>query len=112
MNQLNRHDIIGHLGANPDFKELDNGAVAYLSVCTNESWTDKATGEKKHSQQWHKVVLWNKLATLANEYTRKGSQVFISGPSRVREWEDTYGVKHNVTEIHATEMQLLDKKQG
>ena len=77
----------------------NGGAVANLSIATSESWADKQTGEKKELTEWHRVVLFGKLAEVAGEYLRKGSQVYIEGKLRTRKWQDQAGVERYSTEI-------------
>ena len=98
---LNKVEIIGNLGADPEVRYMQNGnAVANLSIATTESWKDKQTGEKKELTEWHRVVLFGKLAEIAGEYLRKGSKVFIEGGLRTRKWTDQAGVERYTTEIN------------
>jgi single-strand DNA-binding protein len=101
--------IIGSLGADPEVRYMPSGgAVANLSVATNESWTDKQTNEKKELTEWHRIVLYKNLAEIAGKYLRKGSSVFIEGRLRTRKWADQNGVERYTTEIIASEMKMLD----
>ena len=94
---VNRVTILGNLGNDPEVKYTASGsAIANLTVATSESWNDKATGEKKEATEWHRVVLFGKLA---GEYLRKGSQVYIEGQLRTRKWTDNAGVEKYTTEI-------------
>lgn len=98
---LNKVEIIGNLGADPEVRYMPSGgAVANLSIATTESWKDKATGEKKEQTEWHRVVIFGKLAEVAGEYLRKGSKVFIEGALRTRKWTDQQGVERYTTEIN------------
>lgn len=98
---LNKVEIIGNLGADPEVRYLQNGgAVANLNIATSESWKDKTTGEKKEQTEWHRVVIFGKLAEVAGEYLRKGSKVFIEGSLRTRKWQDQAGVDRYTTEIN------------
>ena len=87
------------------------GAVTNLSIATTDTWKDKASGEKRENTEWHRVVFFNRLAEIAGEYLRKGSQVYIEGNLRTRSWEDN-GVKKYSTEIVAREMQMLGSRAG
>lgn len=98
---LNKVELIGNLGADPELRYLQNGgAVANLNIATSESWKDKTTGEKKEQTEWHRVVIFGKLAEVASEYLRKGSKVFIEGSLRTRKWQDQAGVERYTTEIN------------
>ena len=98
---LNKVEIIGNLGADPEVRYMPSGgAVANLSIATTESWKDKTTGEKKEQTEWHRVVIFGKLAEVAGEYLRKGSKVFIEGALRTRKWTDQQGVERYTTEIN------------
>lgn len=97
---VNRVTILGNLGNDPEVKYTNSGsAIANLTVATSESWNDKATGEKKEMTEWHRVVLFGKLAEVAGEYLRKGSQVYIEGQLRTRKWTDQSGQEKYTTEI-------------
>lgn len=97
---LNKVELIGNLGADPELRYLQNGgAVANLNIATSESWKDKTTGEKKEKTEWHRVVIFGKLAEIAGEYLRKGSKVFIEGALQTRKWQDQAGVDRYTTEI-------------
>lgn len=112
---VNRVAILGNLGNDPEVKYTASGsAIANLTVATSESWNDKATGEKKENTEWHRVVLFGKLAEVAGEYLRKGSQVYIEGQLRTRKWTDNAGVEKYTTEIVVGMngvMQMLGGKQ-
>lgn len=98
---LNKVELIGNLGADPEVRYMPSGgAVANLSIATTESWKDKTTGEKKELTEWHRVVIFGKLAEIAGEYLRKGSKVFIEGGLRTRKWQDQAGVERYTTEIN------------
>lgn len=98
---LNKVELIGNLGADPEVRYMTSGgAVANLSIATTESWKDKTTGEKKEQTEWHRVVIFGKLAEVAGEYLRKGSKVFIEGGLRTRKWTDQQGVERYTTEIN------------
>ena len=106
MSGLNKVMIIGRLGGDPEVRYTQDGAaVANFSVATSESWKDKSD-EKVEKTEWHKVVAWKRLAEICGEYLKKGKEVYIEGKLQTRSWEKD-GVKHYMTEIHATYMQML-----
>lgn len=102
---VNKCIILGRVGNDPEVKYSASGsAIANLSVATSEQWKDKQTGEKKEQTEWHRVVIFGKLAEVAAEYLRKGSQVYIEGQLRTRKWTDSNGVDKYTTEIFITQM--------
>ena len=102
---VNKCIILGTLGNDPEVKYSASGsAIANLSVATSEQWKDKQTGEKKEQTEWHRVVIFGKLAEVAGEYLRKGSQVYIEGQLRTRKWTDSDGVDKYTTEIAIPQM--------
>lgn len=102
---VNKVIIVGTLGSDPEVKYSASGsAIANLSVATSEQWKDKQTGEKKEQTEWHRVVIFGKLAEVAGEYLRKGSQVYIEGQLRTRKWTDSNGVDRYATEIVIPQM--------
>ncbi|MEL0569344.1 single-stranded DNA-binding protein [Citrobacter werkmanii] len=113
---VNKVILVGNLGQDPEVRYLPNGgAVANITLATSESWRDKATGEMKEQTEWHRVVLFGKLAEVASEYLRKGSQVYIEGQLRTRKWTDQSGVEKYTTEVLVNvggTMQMLGGKQG
>ncbi|EFP2800269.1 single-stranded DNA-binding protein [Salmonella enterica] len=97
---LNKVMLIGNLGQDPEVRYLPNGnAVAMLSLATSDTWKDKQTGEQKDRTEWHRVVIYGKLAEIAGEYLRKGSQVYIEGELRTRKWTDQSGQERYTTEV-------------
>ena len=97
---INKVVLIGRLGKDPEVRYIPNGgAVANLQLATSESWRDKQTGEMREQTEWHRVVLFGKLAEVAGEYLRKGAQVYIEGQLRTRSWDDNNGVTRYITEI-------------
>ena len=105
---LNRAQIIGNLGTEPEMRALASGmAVCRLSVATSESWNDKNTGEAREETEWHRITLWGKLAEIASHYLHKGDKVFIEGKIRTRKWQDQSGQDRYSTEIHADNMLML-----
>ena len=110
---VNKVIIVGNLGGDPETRYMPSGAaVTNLTVATNESWKDKQTGEQKERTEWHKVAMFNRLAEIAAEYLRKGSQVYIEGKLRTRKWQDQNGNDRWTTEIIADEMQMLGGRGG
>ena len=108
MNGINSVHVVGHLGQDPDARYMPSGtAVTNLSVATSESWTDKETGEKKESTEWHRVAMFGRVAEVAAEYLRKGSLVYLAGKLRTRKWQDKDGNDRYTTEIIADQMQML-----
>jgi len=108
MASVNKAIIVGNLGRDPETRFLpDGGAVATLSIATTDSWKDKSTGEKKEQTEWHRVVFFGKLAEIAGEYLKKGSQVYIEGSLRTRKWQDKDGQERYTTEIRADTLQML-----
>lgn len=97
---VNKVILVGHLGQDPEVRYMpDSTAVTTLSVATSETWRDKQTGENRENTEWHRVVLFGKLAEVAGEYLRKGSQVYIEGQLRTRKWTDTNGIERWTTEV-------------
>lgn len=102
---VNKVIIVGTIGNDPEVKYSASGSsIANLSVATSEQWKDKQTGEKKEQTEWHRVVIFGKLAEIAGEYLRKGSQVYIEGQLRTRKWTDRNGVDKYTTEIVIPQM--------
>ena len=110
---INKVILVGNLGADPETRYMPSGsAVTNLSVATSESWKDKQTGEQKDRTEWHKVVMFDRLAEIAAEYLRKGSQVYIEGKLQTRKWQDRDGNDRWTTEIRANEMKMLGGRGG
>jgi len=110
---INKVIIVGNLGQDPETRALPSGkAVTNLRIATSESWKDKQTGEQREQTEWHSVVMFDRLAEIAAEYLRKGSQVYIEGRLRTRKWQDKEGKDRYTTEITANEMQMLGSRGG
>ena len=111
---VNKVIIVGNMGADPEMRYTASGAaVANLNVATSEEWKDKQTGEKKGSTEWHRVVMFGKLAEIAGEYVKKGQQIYLEGKLQTRKWQGQDGQDRYTTEIVANEMQMLGgKPQG
>ncbi len=105
---VNKAIIVGTLGQDPEIKYTASGsAVVNVSVATNESWKDKQTGEAQERTEWHRIVMFNKLAEIAAQYLKKGSQAYFEGRIQTRKWQDQSGNDRYSTEIVANEMQML-----
>ncbi len=110
---INKVILVGNIGGDPETRYMPSGsAVTNITVATNETWKDKQTGEKKERTEWHRVALFNRLAEVAAEYLRKGSQVYIEGKLRTRKWQGKDGQDRYTTEIIASEMQMLGGRGG
>ena len=107
---INKVILVGNLGQDPEVKYTAGGdAVTTLSIATSDSWKDKDTGQDQERTEWHRVVLWRRLAEIAGEYLNKGSKVYVEGQLRTRKWEQE-GQTRYTTEIVARELQFLDSK--
>jgi len=110
---INKVILIGNLGADPETRAMPSGTtVANLRVATSESWRDKQTGEQQERTEWHRVALFGRLAEVAGEYLRKGSQVYIEGSLRTRKWQDKQGNERYSTEIIGNDLQMLGGRGG
>ena len=110
---INKVIIVGNLGADPDSRAMPSGnAVTNISVATSESWNDRETGEKKEKTEWHRVVFFNRLAEIAAQYLKKGSQVYVEGKLQTRKWEDKEGNERWTTEVVANQMQMLGDRMN
>ena len=110
---VNKVILVGNLGKDPETRYMPNGkAVTNFSIATSESWKDKQTGEQREQTEWHNIVMYDRLAEIAAEYLRKGSQVYVEGRLRTRKWQDKEGRDRYTTEINANEMQMLGSRAG
>src|SRR5579863_10369612 len=111
---VNKVILIGNLGRDPEMRYTPAGvAIANFTIATSEMWKDKQTGENQEKTEWHRIVLYQRLAEIAGEYLRKGSKVFIEGRLQTRKWQDkTSGQDRYTTEIIGDNMQMLDSKGG
>ena len=113
---VNKVILVGNVGQDPEVRYMPNGgAVANLTLATSESWRDKQTGETKEKTEWHRVVLFGKLAEITGEYVKKGSQIYIEGALQTRKWTDQAGVEKYTTEVVVNvggTMQMLGGRQG
>lgn len=109
---INKVILIGNLGSDPDARYMPNGnAVTSITVATSETWKDKQTGEQQERTEWHRVVMFNRLAEITAEYTRKGHKVYVEGSLRTRKWQDQTGQDRYTTEVVASEMQRLNSPE-
>jgi len=105
---INKVILVGNLGQDPEVKYMPNGnAVCNITVATSESWKDKNSGEMQERTEWHRVVFFRRLAEIAGEYLKKGSQVYLEGRLQTRKWQDQQGQDRYTTEIVADNMQML-----
>jgi len=113
MASVNKVIIVGNLGADPETKYLPSGdAVTNIRVATTDKWKDKTSGEMKEATEWHRIAFFGRLATIAGEYLKKGSQVYVEGSLRTRKWQDKDGQDRYSTEIRADVMQMLGRREG
>ena len=113
MASINKVILVGNLGADPETKYLPSGdAVTNIRVATTDRWKDKASGEMKEATEWHRIAFFGRLAEVAGEYLRKGSQVYIEGRIRTRKWQDKEGQDRYSTEIVGDVMQMLGSRSG
>ena len=113
MAGINKVIIVGRLGNDPEIRTMPNGeAVANISVATSETWTDKNTGERRETTEWHRIVFYRRQAEVVGEYLRKGSQVYVEGRLRTRKWQDQNGQDRYTTEIQGDVMQMLDSRNA
>jgi len=113
---INKVILLGHLGKNPDLKYMTNGSpVTHLTLATTESWKDRQSGNKQERTEWHRIVIFGKLAEIANQYLCKGSLVYIEGQLQTRKWTDNMGHTRYTTEVIVNNMngtiQMLDRKE-
>lgn len=111
MATLNKVTLIGYLGHNPEIRYTASGdPVAHVTLATTETWKDKATGEKKEATEWHRIVLYRKLAEIVGQYLKKGSHVYIEGRLQTRKWTAKDGTDRSTTEIIADDMRMLGSR--
>lgn len=110
---INKVILVGNLGADPETRYSANGAaITNIRIATTEAWRDKQSGEMQERTEWHRVVFFSRLAEIAGEYLRKGSQVYIEGRLQTRKWQDQSGQDRYTTEVVANEMQMLGSRGG
>jgi len=110
---VNKVILVGNCGKDPETRYMPSGgAVTNISIATSEGWKDKQTGESKEKTEWHNIVFFNRLAEIAGEYLKKGSQIYVEGKLQTRKWQDKSGNDRYTTEIVANEMQMLGSRSG
>lgn len=113
MASVNKVILIGNLGKDPEVRYMPSGeAVTNITVATTDTWKDKNSGDKKEATEWHRVVFFRKLAEIAGQYLKKGSQVYIEGSLKTRKWQGQDGQDRYTTEIVADTMQMLGRREG
>jgi single-strand DNA-binding protein len=113
MASVNKVILVGNLGRDPETRYMPNGeAVTNVTIATSDSWTDKTSGEKKEATEWHRVTFYRRLAEVAGEYLKKGSQIYVEGKLRTRKWQDKDGQDRYTTEVIADTMQMLGGRAG
>ena len=113
MASVNKVILIGNLGKDPEVRYTASGeAMCNLSLATTESWKDKSSGEKKELTEWHRISFFGKLAEIAGQYLKKGSQIYVEGSLRTRKWTDKEGQERYTTEIRGDQMTMLGSRQG
>ena len=112
MASVNKVILVGNLGRDPEVRYMpEGGAVTNISIATTDTWKDKS-GEKQERTEWHRVAFFGRLAEIAGEYLKKGSQVYVEGSLRTRKWQDKEGQERYTTEIVANEMKMLGRREG
>jgi len=110
---INKVILVGNLGSDPETRHMTSGSVmCTFNVATSETWKDKQTGQPQERTEWHRIVIFNRLAEIAGEYLKKGSKVYLEGALRTRKWQDQQGQDRYTTEIVVSELQMLDNKGG
>jgi len=110
---VNKVILVGRLGRDPELKYTASGTpFCRFSIATDDSWTDKNSGERTERTEWHNIVVWDRLAEICNQYLTKGQLVFIEGSLQTREWDDQEGNKRKTTEIRARDMVMLGSGPG
>ena len=113
MASVNKVILVGNLGRDPETRYLPSGeAVTNISLATTDTWKDKASGEKKEATEWHRIAFFGRLAEVAGEYLKKGSQVYVEGSLRTRKWQDKDGQDRYTTEVIGDVMQMLGSREG
>jgi single-strand DNA-binding protein len=113
MASVNKVIIVGNLGADPETRYTPSGdAVTNIRVATTDRWKDKASGDMKEATEWHRISFFGRLAEVAGQYLKKGSQVYIEGSLRTRKWQDKEGQDRYSTDIRADVMQMLGRREG
>lgn len=110
---VNKVILIGNIGQDPEVRYMPSGAaVANVNIATTEVWNDRQSGQRQERTEWHKVVFFNKLAEVVQQYLKKGSKIYIEGKLQTRKWQDQNGIDRYTTEIVSNDMQMLDGRTG
>lgn len=113
MAGINKVILVGNLGRDPEVKNLESGAkMARFTLATNETYTDRASGERKDLTEWHNIICWRNLAEIAEKYLNKGKQIYLEGRLRTRKWTDQNNVERYTTEILADNIQMLGRSDN
>jgi len=113
MSGVNKVILLGNLGNDPEIRYTQQGSpIANFSLATSESWTDKQTGQKQERTEWHRCVIFGKLAGIVEQYVKKGSKLYCEGQIRTRKWQDQSGADRYTTEIVVDQMQMLNRVEG
>lgn len=113
MASVNKVIIVGNLGRDPETRYMPSGdAMTTIAVATTDRWKDKSSGEQKEQTEWHRITFFGKLAEIAGQYLKKGSQVYVEGSLRTRKYTDKDGIEKYATDIRADTMQMLGSRQG
>lgn len=113
MASVNKVILVGNLGRDPEVRySADGNAICNISIATTSNWKDKATGERREETEWHRVVMYNRLAEIAGEYLRKGRPIYVEGRLRTRKWQNKEGQDQYTTEVIADQMQMLGGRDG
>lgn len=113
MASVNKVILVGNLGRDPEVRySADGNAICNVSIATTSNWKDKATGERREETEWHRVVMYNRLAEIAGEYLRKGRPIYVEGRLRTRKWQNKEGQDQYTTEVIADQMQMLGGRDG
>ena len=113
MASVNKVILIGNLGRDPETRYMPNGeAVTNITLATTESWKDRSSGERQEKTEWHRITFYRRLAEIAGEYLKKGSQIYVEGRLETRKWTDKEGKERYTTEIIANEMRMLGSRSG
>ena len=108
---VNKVILLGNIGHDPEIKQLTSGdSVVNFSLATTETWRDKSSNEMQEKTEWHRVVMYGKLADVLHQYAKKGTKLYVEGAIKTRKWQDKNGVERLTTEIHAKEFQMLDSR--
>ncbi|MDL4862083.1 single-stranded DNA-binding protein [Halomonas elongata] len=110
---INKVILIGNVGQDPEIRFTQSGTpVGNINLATSDTWTDKQSGQKQERTEWHRLIVFRRLAEVAQQYVRKGSKIYVEGRLQTRKWQDQSGQDRYVTEIIVNDLQMLDSRQG